>query len=83
MKLAVIAGDGIGPEVIGEALGVLDTVLPGVEKTHYDLGARRYHATGEVLPEACSTNCAPTTRSCSVRSGIRRCPAVCWNVAYC
>jgi len=51
VKLAVIAGDGIGPEVIGEALGVLDVVLPGVEKTHYDLGARRYHATGEVLPE--------------------------------
>jgi len=51
MKLAVIAGDGIGPEVIGEALGVLDVVLPGVVKTHYDLGARRYHATGEVLPE--------------------------------
>ena len=51
MKLAVIAGDGIGPEVIGEALGVLDVVLPGVEKTPYDLGARRYHATGEVLPE--------------------------------
>jgi 3-isopropylmalate dehydrogenase len=51
VKLAVIAGDGIGPEVIGEALEVLDAVLPGVEKTHYDLGARRYHATGEVLPE--------------------------------
>ena len=51
MKLAVIAGDGIGPEVINEALEVLDAVLPGVEKTRYDLGARRYHATGEVLPE--------------------------------
>jgi len=51
MKLAVIAGDGIGPEVIDEALGVLDAVLPGVDKTTYDLGARRYHATGEVLPE--------------------------------
>ena len=50
-RLAVIAGDGIGPEVIGEALQVLDTVLPGVEKTDYDLGARRYHATGEILPE--------------------------------
>lgn len=50
MKLAVIAGDGIGPEVISEALTVLDVVLPGVEKTEYDLGARRYHATGEVLP---------------------------------
>ena len=50
MKLAVIAGDGIGPEVIDEALEVLDAVLPGVDKTNYDLGARRYHATGEVLP---------------------------------
>ena len=51
MKLAVIPGDGIGPEVIGEALEVLDTVLPGVDTTTYDLGARRFHATGEVLPE--------------------------------
>lgn len=50
MKLAVIAGDGIGPEVVAEALKVLDVVLPGVEKTDYDLGARRYHATGELLP---------------------------------
>ena len=50
MKLAVIPGDGIGPEVIAEALLVLDVVLPGVEKTHYDLGATRFHATGEVLP---------------------------------
>ena len=52
MKLAIIAGDGIGPEVVGEALKVLDAVVPGVEKTHYDLGARRYHATGEVLPDS-------------------------------
>ena len=52
MKLAIIAGDGIGPEVVGEAVKVLDAVLPGVEKTSYDLGTRRYHATGEVLPDA-------------------------------
>jgi 3-isopropylmalate dehydrogenase len=52
VKLAVIAGDGIGPEVVGEALKVLDAVSPGVEKTEYDLGARRYHETGEVLPES-------------------------------
>jgi 3-isopropylmalate dehydrogenase len=52
VKLAIIAGDGIGPEVIAEAVKVLDAVLPGVEKTEYDLGARRYHATGELLPEA-------------------------------
>ncbi|OBF91382.1 3-isopropylmalate dehydrogenase [Mycobacterium sp. 852002-51163_SCH5372311] len=52
MKLAVIPGDGIGPEVVAEAVKVLDVVRPGVEKTSYDLGARRYHATGEVLPES-------------------------------
>jgi 3-isopropylmalate dehydrogenase len=52
VKLAIIGGDGIGPEVVGEALKVLDAVVPGVEKTDYDLGARRYHATGEVLPDS-------------------------------
>lgn len=52
MRLAVIDGDGIGPEVVGEALKVLDAVLPGVETTRYDLGARQYHATGEVLPDS-------------------------------
>ena len=40
------------PRSIGEAVKVLDAVLPGVEKTEYDLGARRYHATGEVLPDS-------------------------------
>jgi 3-isopropylmalate dehydrogenase len=52
LKLAVIAGDGIGPEVVAEALKVLDVVHPDVQKTTYDLGARRYHATGEVLPDS-------------------------------
>jgi len=51
IKLAVIPGDGIGPEVIAEALQVLDVVRSGVERTEYDLGAKRYHATGEVLPD--------------------------------
>ncbi len=49
-KLAVIGGDGIGPEVVAEGLKVLDAVLPGVEKVEYDLGARAYHRTGETLP---------------------------------
>ncbi len=52
MKLAIIGGDGIGPEVVTEAVKVIDAVLPGVDKTDYDLGARRFHATGEVLPES-------------------------------
>ncbi|MDT7537245.1 MAG: 3-isopropylmalate dehydrogenase, partial [Actinomycetota bacterium] len=52
MKLAVIPGDGIGPEVVAEGLKVLDAVLPGVETTHYDLGAAAYHRTGEALPDS-------------------------------
>ncbi|MFW0786749.1 3-isopropylmalate dehydrogenase [Gordonia sp. CPCC 206044] len=52
MKLAVIAGDGIGPEVISEALGVLEKVVPDVSTTEYDLGARRYHRNGELLTDA-------------------------------
>jgi 3-isopropylmalate dehydrogenase len=52
MKLAVIPGDGIGIEVTEQALRVLDAVLPGIEKTRYDLGAERYLRTGEVLPES-------------------------------
>ena len=51
-RIAVVAGDGIGPEVVAQARKVLDVVLPGVEATEYDLGARRYHATGEVLPDS-------------------------------
>ncbi|EON34161.1 3-isopropylmalate dehydrogenase [Gordonia terrae C-6] len=51
MRLAVIAGDGIGPEVIGEALGVLEAVVPSVSTTEFDLGARRYHRNGELLTE--------------------------------
>jgi 3-isopropylmalate dehydrogenase len=55
LKLAVIPGDGIGPEVTAEALKVLEQVTPGdvkFEPTRYDLGAERYLATGEVLPDS-------------------------------
>ncbi len=50
-RIAVVAGDGIGPEVVAQARKVIDAVLPGVEATEYDLGAARYHRTGEVLPD--------------------------------
>ena len=54
-RLAVIPGDGIGQEVTAEALKVLEAAAPaGVkfEQTRYDLGAERYLATGEVLPDS-------------------------------
>ena len=54
-QLAVIPGDGIGPEVTAEALKVLEQAAPAdvkFESTRYDLGAERYLATGEVLPDS-------------------------------
>jgi len=50
--IAVVGGDGIGPEVTAEAAKVLRAVLPDIELTHYDLGAARFHRTGEVLPDS-------------------------------
>ena len=55
MRLAVIPGDGIGPEVVAEALKVLGEVKPGSEVHRYDLGAARWHSTGELLPESVLT----------------------------
>jgi len=52
MKLAVIPGDGIGPEVVAEGLKVLAEVVIGVQATSYDLGAARWHRTGELLPDS-------------------------------
>ena len=55
-NLAIVPGDGIGPEVTAQALQVLDQVAAGHDlafaRTEYDLGARRWHATGETLPDA-------------------------------
>ncbi len=51
MRLAVIAGDGIGPEVVTEGLKVLGGVVPDLETTEYDLGATRWQRTGELLPD--------------------------------
>ncbi len=53
LNLAVIGGDGIGPEVVAQGLKVLSAVTAGqvsTSTTEYDLGARRWHATGETLP---------------------------------
>jgi 3-isopropylmalate dehydrogenase len=56
IRLAVIGGDGIGPEVTAEAVKVLEAVgdRDGLtfERTEYDLGAERWYRTGEVLPDS-------------------------------
>ena len=51
-KIAVIPGDGIGVEVITEALKVARAAGAELDTTDYDLGGRRYLATGEVLPDS-------------------------------
>ncbi|MEU1085706.1 3-isopropylmalate dehydrogenase [Streptomyces sp. NPDC005576] len=55
INLAVIPGDGIGQEVVAQGLKVLNAVLPQdvkLETKEYDLGAQRWHRTGETLPDA-------------------------------
>ena len=65
--IGVIAGDGVGPEVIGEALAVLELAGggggPGPELVRFDLGGERFLRTGEVLPDAAVAD-------------LRRCDAV-------
>ena len=52
LEIAVIAGDGIGPEVTGQAVRILKVVAPELSFTDYDLGAQHWLATGEVLEDA-------------------------------
>ena len=55
-NLAVIGGDGTGPEVVREAIKVLDTAAKKfslkLNYTHYDIGGERYLRSGEVLPDS-------------------------------
>lgn len=51
-RIGVIPGDGIGPEVVAEALAVADAAGAVIEPVHYDLGGDRYLKTGEVLPDS-------------------------------
>jgi 3-isopropylmalate dehydrogenase len=51
-RIAVLGGDGIGPEVIAEALKVSRAAGATLDTVDYDLGGRRYLATGEVLPDS-------------------------------
>jgi 3-isopropylmalate dehydrogenase len=54
IRLAVIGGDGIGPEVVTEAVKVIRAAATDVaiETTSYDLGSQRWLRTGEILPDS-------------------------------
>jgi 3-isopropylmalate dehydrogenase len=63
-KVAVVGGDGVGPEVIRQGLDVLADVAGGkFELLEFDLGGQRYLRTGEVLPD-------------SVKESLRDCDAI-------
>jgi 3-isopropylmalate dehydrogenase len=49
-RLAIIPGDGIGPEVVAEAVKVITASGAAVEMTHFDWGANRYLADGVTVP---------------------------------
>ena len=51
-RIAVIGGDGIGPEVTAEAIKVMQAAGVQLQLTDYDLGGKRYLADGEVLNDA-------------------------------
>ncbi len=55
-RIAVIPGDGTGPEVVGEGLKVLEAAARvsgfSYELTTYDFGGERYIRTGETLPDS-------------------------------
>ena len=51
-NIAVIGGDGIGPEVVAEALSVVRAAGVDLDTVDYDLGGARYLRTGEILPDS-------------------------------
>jgi 3-isopropylmalate dehydrogenase len=55
-RIAVIPGDGTGPEVVAEGLKVLNAIAGPAnlkfDYVHYDIGGERYLKTGEVLPDS-------------------------------
>jgi 3-isopropylmalate dehydrogenase len=51
-QIAVIGGDGIGPEVTAEALKVIDAAGVELDTTEFDLGGARYLRDGEILSDA-------------------------------
>jgi 3-isopropylmalate dehydrogenase len=51
-RLAVIGGDGIGPEVVAVALDVVRASGVSLDTVDYDLGGVRFLRTGEVLPDS-------------------------------
>jgi tartrate dehydrogenase/decarboxylase / D-malate dehydrogenase len=50
MRVALLPGDGVGPEVVAQARRVLDALGLPLTWTELDWGAQRWHATGAMMP---------------------------------
>src|SRR6188474_1933277 len=51
-RIGIMGGDGIGPEVVAEAMKVVDAAAVRYTPVSFDLGGARYLRDGEVLPDA-------------------------------
>ncbi|MBI5919238.1 MAG: 3-isopropylmalate dehydrogenase [Nitrosomonadales bacterium] len=52
MKIAVLPGDGIGPEIVAQAVKVLQALDIGLEMEHAPIGGAGYEAAGDPLPDS-------------------------------
>jgi 3-isopropylmalate dehydrogenase len=52
MKIAVLPGDGIGPEIVAQAVKVLNALNLGISMTEAPIGGAGYEASGDPLPDA-------------------------------
>ena len=52
LRVAIVGGDGIGPEVVEQGLRVIDAAGVTLETESYDLGGARYLKDGTVLPDS-------------------------------
>ena len=57
MTVVVLPGDGIGPEVMGEALRALEKVAPDLTLEEHPFGAQAIRETGDSLPEKTLAAC--------------------------
>ncbi len=78
IRLGVVAGDGVGPEVTAEGLEVLSAVAPieGIrfQTIPFDLGGNATCGRERSCPTLRSSGCAAATRSCSAPSGTPTSP---------
>jgi 3-isopropylmalate dehydrogenase len=83
LNLAVIPGDGIGPEVTSVALSALEKALDSanLKTTTYELGAGRFLAGGEVLTDEDLAKLRQHDAICLVQSGTHGFPQVCSSAA--